>query len=147
MHRSDSALVATTAQLHAHGYRLTGPGRTIIAALHGAGRYTTARQLYEGLRGRSVGLASVYRTLELLADLGLVRRRAEGGGETSYLPYGAGSQVQLTCTRCGQVRAINASICPTADLIAAAEAASGFAIERLVLDCSGLCAACAAGEA
>ena len=76
-----SAIAANdAARLQANGYRLTVPRQTIIAALRDAGRYCTAQQLYERLRGRSVGLASVYRTLELLADLGLAMKRAEDGG-------------------------------------------------------------------
>ena len=64
----DHSLTASdAARLQASGYRLTAPRQTMIAALRDAGRYCTAQQLYERLRGRSVGLASVYRTLELLA--------------------------------------------------------------------------------
>ena len=73
------------ALLQERGYRLTEPRRVIVTALRDAGRYCTATQLYERLRGRTVGLASVYRTLELLADLGLAERRAEPGGEASFL--------------------------------------------------------------
>ena len=95
------------ALLQERGYRLTEPRRVIIAALRDAGRYCTATQLYERLRGRAVGLASVYRTLELLAELGLVQRFDVGEGVARYepaLPSGEHHH-HLVCDRCGRVAA------------------------------------------
>ena len=130
------------ARLQAHGYRLTAPRQTIIAALHDAGRYCTAQQLYERLRGRSVGLASVYRTLELLAELGLALKRAEDGGEASYLYCSPTHHHHVICTGCGIVREIDADFCPAPAVIAAVEAATDFRIEQHTLDFHGRCAAC-----
>ena len=129
-------------RLQANGYRLTAPRQTIIAALRDAGRYCTAQQLYERLRGRSVGLASVYRTLEVLAELGLATKRAEDGGEASYLYCSPTHHHHVICTRCGVVREIDANFCPAPTVIAAVEAATAFRIERHTLDFHGLCADC-----
>lgn len=131
------------ARLQESGYRLTIPRQTIIAALRDAGRYCTAQQLYERLRGRSVGLASVYRTLELLADLGLALKRAEDGGEASYLYCSPEHHHHVICTQCGTVREIDANFCPTPTVIAAVEAATAFRIAHHTLDFHGLCADCA----
>ncbi len=128
------------ARLQARGYRLTGPRRVIIAALRDAGRYCTASQLYERLRGRSVGLASVYRTLELLADLGLAERRAEAGGEGSFLYCSPRHHHHVVCTGCGTVREIDA--CPGDDLARAVERETDFRIDRHKLDFYGVCAGC-----
>ena len=128
------------ALLQEHGYRLTEPRRVIIAALRDAGRYCTAAQLYERLPGRAVGLASVYRTLELLADLGLAERRAEPGGEASFLYCSPRHHHHVVCTACGAVREIDA--CPDSALARAVERETGFRIERHTLDFYGLCAAC-----
>ena len=130
------------ARLQANGYRLTVPRQTIIAALRDAGRYCTAQQLYERLRGRSVGLASVYRTLELLAELGLAMKRAEDGGEASYLYCSPHHHHHVICTGCGVVREIDADFCPAPATIAAVEAATAFRIEHHTLDFHGLCAEC-----
>lgn len=131
------------ARLQESGYRLTIPRQTIIAALRDAGRYCTAQQLYERLRGRSVGLASVYRTLELLADLGLALKRAEDGGEASYLYCSPEHHHHVICTQCGTVREIDANFCPAPTVIAAVEAATAFRIAHHTLDFHGLCADCA----
>jgi Fur family transcriptional regulator, ferric uptake regulator len=132
------------ARLQERGYRLTEPRRVIIAALRDAGRYCTASQLYERLRGRTVGLASVYRTLELLADLGLAERRAEAAGETGYLYCSPRHHHHVVCTACGAVREIDA--CPGVELARAVERETGFRVDRHTLDFYGLCGDCRASR-
>jgi Fur family ferric uptake transcriptional regulator len=132
------------ARLQALGYRLTEPRRAVIAALREAGRYCTAAQLQERLRGRSVALASIYRTLELLAEVGLAERRAEAAGEASYLYCSPRHHHHVVCTRCGAVREI--AVCPDGALARAVERETGFRIERHTLDFYGLCGACRAGD-
>src|SRR3954454_21254323 len=105
-------LTEDAARLQARGYRLTEPRRVIVAALREAGRYCTAAQLYERIRGRSVGLASVYRTLELLATLGLAERRAETGRAARFLYCSPSHHHRVICTGCGTVREIDATYCP-----------------------------------
>ena len=116
--------------MQAHGYRLTEPRRTIIAALRDAGRFCTASQLYERLHGRTVGLASVYRTLELLAELGLAERRAETGGEASFLYCSPRQHHHVVCTHCGAVREIDTAFCPGDELAHDVERQTGFTIAR-----------------
>jgi Fur family transcriptional regulator, ferric uptake regulator len=139
-------LTEDTARLQARGYRLTEPRRVIVAALREAGRYCTAGQLHERIQGRSVGLASVYRTLELLAGLGLAERRAEAGGEASFLYCSPRHHHHVICTGCGTVREIDATFCPAEAVTRAVEQATDFQIERHTLDFHGLCANCRADE-
>lgn len=132
-----------TRRLQQYGYRLTAPRRRIIAALREAGRYQTAAQLYERLGSDAVGLASVYRTLELLAELELAERRAESGGEASFLYCSPRHHHHAICTRCGLVREVE--ICPGGGLSRAVEQATAFQIARHTLDFYGLCPECQAG--
>ena len=127
------------ALLQEHGYRLTEPRRVIVAALRDAGRYCTATQLYERLRGRAVGLASVYRTLELLADLGLAAR-VHGGRAVRYDPR-IDPHHHLVCDACGAVVDLDAEV----DLQPALELvrASGAVPARAEVLVRGRCAACA----
>ena len=66
----------------------------------------TAHEIAERLRagGRRVGIATVYRTLEALEELGLVQRLDVGGGAPARyepsLPDGADHHHHLLCTRC-----------------------------------------------
>jgi Fur family ferric uptake transcriptional regulator len=134
------------ARLQAQGYRLTEPRRVIVAALRDAGRYCTAAQLHERIQGRSVGLASVYRTLELLAGLGLAERRAETGGEASFLYCSPRHHHHVICTGCGTVREIDAAFCPGEAVTRAVEQVTDFRLERHTLDFHGLCASCRGDE-
>lgn len=133
------------ARLQALGYRLTAPRRAIIATLREAGRFCTATQLHERITARDVGLASVYRTLELLAEVGLAERRAEVGGEASFLYCSPRHHHHVICTDCGTVREIDAAFCPDEAVTRAVEAATDFQIARHTMDFHGLCADCQGG--
>lgn len=95
------------ATLQAHGYRSSRPRRAIVEALATRHCGTTARELQGALEraGVRVGVASVYRTLELLADLGLVRRLELRDGGALFepaLPDGSHHH-HLICEACGEV--------------------------------------------
>ena len=55
--------------------------------------------------GRDVGIATVYRTLELLDELGLVQRLETGEGPIGYEPAGPSGEHHhhLVCARCDRV--------------------------------------------
>jgi Fur family ferric uptake transcriptional regulator len=67
----------------------------------------SAQELFDGLRsdGKKVGIASVYRVLEQLADLGLVHRVDLGDGVARFEPAQADGahHHHLVCTTCGTV--------------------------------------------
>ena len=67
----------------------------------------SAQELFDGLRrdGKKVGIASVYRVLEQLSDLGLVHRIDLGGGVSRFEPALPGGQHHhhLVCDECGRV--------------------------------------------
>ncbi len=68
----------------------------------------SAQEIADELRGggREVGVATVYRTLELLEELQLVQRLDVGGGSARYepaLPGGAHHHHHLVCDDCGRV--------------------------------------------
>ena len=67
----------------------------------------SAQEIYDGLRGsgRRVGIASVYRVLDVLASLRLVRRVDVGDGVARYEPElpGGDHHHHLVCGSCGRV--------------------------------------------
>lgn len=141
---TNAQLVGTVAaqRLQQLGYRLTAPRLAIIAALREAGRYCTAAQVHAQLQQQGVGLASVYRTLELLAEVGLAERRIEPAGELSFLYCSPEHHHHVICTRCGVVREISAAYCPAPAVVRAIEAATNFQIAQHTLDFHGLCPDC-----
>jgi Fur family ferric uptake transcriptional regulator len=69
----------------------------------------TAQEIFDALRedGRAVGIASVYRTLELLTAKRLVQRLEVGSARASFEPiHGSGEHHHhLVCDGCGKVEA------------------------------------------
>jgi Fur family ferric uptake transcriptional regulator len=100
----DSAVDA----LRASGLRVSAARRLVLEALYGAEGPVTAEQVAGGLSGRlpRSDLASVYRNLETLEDLGLVRHFHLGHGPGLYAPAGTGEREYLVCDSCGSVKAV-----------------------------------------
>ena len=93
------------AELRKQGYRLTPQREMVVEAVAHAGRHVTAEEVFEQVqeRTRAVNIATVYRTLDLLVDLGMVSRADLGGGQVSYASLRHGPHCHLVCRHCGRV--------------------------------------------
>ena len=108
--------------------------------------FRTAQQIHAGLReqGQRVGLATVYRTLQLLADSGDVDTLRAPSGEQSFrLCSTSGHHHHLICHSCGTVLEFDDQ--PVQDWVDQLCAASGFTPQRHVLEIIGTCQGCSAG--
>jgi Fur family transcriptional regulator, ferric uptake regulator len=94
-------------ELRRSGARTGGARDTVISYLAAQDCCVSAQELFDGLRseGRSVGIASVYRVLDQLAELRLVHRVDFGHGVTRFEPAHPGGQHHhhLVCGECGKV--------------------------------------------
>ena len=127
--------------LHARGLRVTAQRVVIHDALRAAGRHLTADQVRDAVQERlpGVSLPTVYATLELLEELGLVRR-VHTPTALLFDPR-ADDHAHALCRRCGRVEDLEAAPAPGAALSAAANAGwSEAAAETLVV---GVCPECA----
>jgi Fur family ferric uptake transcriptional regulator len=93
--------------LRAAGHRGAQARRTLVEFLDAEPCALSAREIDEQLRarGHGIGLASLYRNLDLLVDLKLVGRLDMGQGMARYerlLPSGEHHH-HLVCERCGRV--------------------------------------------
>src|SRR5262249_60985820 len=70
------------------GYRITGPRRAVLEALATGQEPRTVAQLHRALGAERVNLVSVYRTVKLLCDVGLVRATDAAQGPRRYEPPG-----------------------------------------------------------
>lgn len=97
----------TLRTLAAAGYRASAAREEVIAAIAEVGCSVTAREIDDLLRerGSSVGLASIYRALDLLDRLGLVQRFEVGEGVARFEPAhpGGDHHHHLVCDSCGAV--------------------------------------------
>ncbi len=93
--------------LQAQGHRTGAARRTVVELLGRQHCCLSAKEIEEALRaeGREVGLASVYRALEVLDELRLVQRLDAGEGVVRYEPALAGGEHHhhIVCDRCGSV--------------------------------------------
>ena len=91
-------------------YKLTMQRRTVLEILlEHPGEHLSAEDVYGALRDKSsdVGLATVYRTLELLVQLGILQRMEFGDGcsryEVNTIDPTRHHHHHLICTQCGKV--------------------------------------------
>jgi Fur family ferric uptake transcriptional regulator len=87
--------------------RLTGPRRAIIESVFSTARHFTAEELLKWARRRdeSVSRATVYRTLPLLTQSGLVREMDFGQDQKFYDPNYAERPLHnhIICLDCGKI--------------------------------------------
>jgi Fur family ferric uptake transcriptional regulator len=96
--------------LRAHGLRVSAARRLVIEALFAAERPLTADEIAAGLEGwlPASDLASVYRNLDTLEQVGLVRHFHAGHGAGLYALASAGEPAFVTCEQCGALEAVPA---------------------------------------
>ena len=99
----------TASRLREAGYRDGGARRAVIELLDAQSCLVTAQDVHDRLRadGRAVGIATVYRVLDLLAELRLVHRVDVGGGPARYEPLQPTGEHHhhAVCDDCGRVEA------------------------------------------
>ncbi len=91
-----------------HGYRLTVPRQAILDTLSKSKKHLSAEDIYLAVHKAypGIGLTTVYRTLELLSQMGLVLKFDFGDGRSRYeLAEGPGAKHHhhLVCTGCGRI--------------------------------------------
>jgi Fur family ferric uptake transcriptional regulator len=106
------SLPAAVAALRSKGLRLSAARRLVLEALFAAGGPVTAEAIAGGLDGRvpQSDLASVYRNLDLLEQVGLVRHFHAGHGPGRYtLAATREDPVVVTCERCGAFETVDST--------------------------------------
>ena len=122
--------------------RPTRQRRAITAALESAAEFRTAQEIHAQLeaQGARVGLSTVYRALESLADAGEVDSLRTEAGESSYRRCSATHHHHLVCRSCGTAVEIEG---PAVERWTRAVAEqSAFHDVSHTLEIFGTCAAC-----
>ncbi len=129
--------------LRARGMRVT-PQRVVLhRALRELDRHVTADELLESVADRlpNVSLPTIYATLELLEELGMVRR-VQRAGTTLFDPR-TESHHHLICASCGSIEDLDSTL--DTERLERAAARHGFEHERIEAVVHGRCARCRAG--
>jgi Fur family ferric uptake transcriptional regulator len=130
-----------TAQLRDRGYRLTPQRQLVLEAVRDLG-HSTPEEIAAAVKVKSpaVNLSTVYRTLDLLADLGLVTHTHLGHGAPTYHAAEADDHVHLVCHRCGHVVPVDLEVVrPLAGTLRAEHA---FDMDMSHCVVHGICAEC-----
>jgi Fur family ferric uptake transcriptional regulator len=103
--------------------------------------FVSAQELHQALRelGSTIGLATVYRTLNALADEGNVDALTREG-ENLYRACSPGHHHHIICRECGLTKEIEASAVESWAKAVAAE--HGYSDPQHIVDIFGTCGAC-----
>ncbi len=137
-----SDLEEAVAAVRRSGLRLTSARRLVLEALLAAGGPISAEDIADGLGGRMTqsDIASVYRNLETLGSLGLVRHFHAGHGPGRYVLENGADREYLACESCGAVESVDPSALD--DVRDAVRDLSGFEARFSHFPIVGLCARC-----
>ncbi len=92
-------------ELSKQGYRMTPQRLMILSAIENSDNHISAEEIYSQIVAKypNVNISTVYRTLELLKQLGLVTETNLGEGRVRYHPAEKGHHHHLVCRECGAI--------------------------------------------
>jgi Fur family ferric uptake transcriptional regulator len=126
------------------GYRSGGAREAVVSLLARQDCCLSAQEIFDRLRAakRPVGIASVYRALDILAELRLVKRIDAGDGIARYecLQPDGDHHHHLVCRDCGKVEAFSDPRLERA--IDRAAGSSGYTVDEHEIVLTGACADC-----
>jgi Fur family ferric uptake transcriptional regulator len=129
--------------LRQNGYKVTPQRRVILNAISGISEHLTPAEIHRRVKRADpdIGLVTVYRTLEILAGLGLVCEMHLGGGCRSYLMRRpVEHHHHLVCSECGMV--VDFTDCNLSALENRLTRDEGFEIDGHILEFVGRCRQC-----
>ena len=130
-------------ELRAQGYRLTPQRQLVLEAVAALG-HATPDEIVTAVRrtASGVNISTVYRTLELLENLGLVTHTHLGHGAPTYHAATDDDHVHLVCRLCGRVAEIEPQA--VGDVVDRLIAEHGFVADVGHLAIWGTCRGCSA---
>jgi Fur family ferric uptake transcriptional regulator len=129
-------------RLRAAGYRMTASRRAVLRVLEQSPRPLSTGELHELARRHHarLGLVTAYRTLEVLEQLGLVRRIHGDGSCHAFVAASPGHSHAITCDLCARTTEFEgADVCLLTDGV---EEKTGYRISGHWLQLMGVCPVC-----
>ncbi|MBQ2834081.1 MAG: transcriptional repressor [Clostridia bacterium] len=116
--------------------RISAQAKAVLAVLADRRCHLTAEEVLESMD--SIGTATVYRALDHLTELGLIRRLALGKKSAVY-EYIRDSHMHFVCNRCGKVYDIQADF---SGMAREAAKVCGYHVNWTEVTSHGICRAC-----
>lgn len=129
--------------LRQRGYRLTSQRRAVVNTIAGTHNHLTPAAIYKRVKREypGIGLVTIYRNLEILAELGLICEVHAGGSCRSYLMRKPlEHHHHLICSECGRV--VDFTDCDLGELEQRLSQETGFKMEGHLLEFIGCCPDC-----
>lgn len=134
------------AALEGAGYRLTEPRRSLARLIAARSGHFTAEDLLSNsanLRG-GAGRATVFRSLDVLAELGLIERLDLPSGEHAFVACDSAHHHHVVCSSCGRSTEVDDHGFEA--VAAAIGRTTGYRIETHRLELFGRCSICQSGK-
>jgi Fur family ferric uptake transcriptional regulator len=130
------------ARLHDRGLRWTPQRRTLVAVLAETEGHVTGAELVDRCRQRDPATipSTVYRTLDVLEELGIVRHAHGPDGREEYHVLPGAVHGHLHCKACGASWEI--SVDEAASIVRSLEAERGFEVDLSHVTIVGRCRSC-----
>lgn len=116
--------------------RISTQARAVLSVLAEKRCHLTAEEILESLD--NIGTATVYRALDHLTELGMIRRLALGKKSAVY-EYVRDSHVHFVCNSCGRVYDIQADF---SGMVKEAAKVCGHCVDWVEVTAHGTCSAC-----
>jgi Fur family transcriptional regulator, ferric uptake regulator len=132
-------------QLRSRGYRVTPQRQLVLEAITKL-EHATPEDICAEVQqtARGVNISTIYRTLELLEQIGLVTHTHLGHGAPTYHLAAEADHVHLVCRDCGEVTEVSPGT--VGDLVTRLDREFGFETEVRHLTVFGRCARCRAEQ-
>lgn len=134
---------ALHAKLRQESRKVTGPRRAILQILEREARPLTNKEIFQALPKGNCDLATVYRSVQMLERMGVVKRFHFAAGAAHYALMEEGCSAHrhhLVCTRC--TRIVEIGECIVRELEERVVARSKFKAVTHRLEFFGICPAC-----
>jgi Fe2+ or Zn2+ uptake regulation protein len=128
--------------LRDQGFKITSPRNQVIGCVAHREDNFTAEELAAELD--SIGRATVYRTLKLLVEQGLVCRIVMGDGSVSYRASHQAHHHHVVCISCGATEDVHLN--DVEDVLAGVRGATDYSIVGHRLEVYGICPRCQANQ-
>ena len=124
------------------GRPVTAQRQLLLSLLKKAGGHITAKELYKraSRKNESISMATVYRTLQLFKELGLVEERRLGQVYCYYEVKGPTDHQHLVCRSCGQVMDFESPLIDK--LVEELKQKRGFTLTKIDIYMEGYCQRC-----
>jgi Fur family ferric uptake transcriptional regulator len=139
-HAPEQALADALKRLRANGLRVTAPRQAMLGILTREHGPFSAEELHQKLAGRGCDVVTVYRSLQAMEEIGVVRRCDFGDGTYRYeINHGAHHHHHIVCRTCRKVEVLDHCV---AGKLEAAARDMGYGNITHTLEIFGVCAQC-----